>query len=331
MVVFFFCFYRYGPAADVFLFSAGDICLNLEGVRLSFHGVTVVFTAADYRYMTEPVKLAITYDFDGTLAFGNIQEYDLVPKFGMSPKQFWGLSAELSNEQNVDGILAYMWLILKMAKEKNVQIRREQFFEYGKNIRFYKGVDTWFDRINRYGKSKGVDVQHYIISSGLKEMIEGTKIARYFNRIFASCYMYDGEGNPIWPARAVNYTNKTQYIFRLNKGVLDERDDDSVNAYTPHKNRVLPFSQIVYIGDGATDIPCMRLVKNFGGFAIMIYQDEMPEKKQMAQKYLETGRISMISPNDYSPGSNLERGVKLIIDSVVAKARFNEINSLEFD
>ena len=214
---------------------------------------------------------------------------------------------------------------------KNVQIRREQFFEYGKNIRFYKGVDTWFDRINRYGKSKGVDVQHYIISSGLKEMIEGTKIARYFNRIFASCYMYDGEGNPIWPARAVNYTNKTQYIFRLNKGVLDERDDDSVNAYTPHKNRVLPFSQIVYIGDGATDIPCMRLVKNFGGFAIMIYQDEMPEKKQMAQKYLETGRISMISPNDYSPGSNLERGVKLIIDSVVAKARFNEINSLEFD
>ena len=236
--------------------------------------------------MTEPVKLAITYDFDGTLAFGNIQEYDLVPKFGMSPKQFWGLSAELSNEQNVDGILAYMWLILKMAKEKNVQIRREQFFEYGKNIRFYKGVDTWFDRINRYGKSKGVDVQHYIISSGLKEMIEGTKIARYFNRIFASCYMYDGEGNPIWPARAVNYTN---------------------------------------------NIPCMRLVKNFGGFAIMIYQDEMPENKQMAQKYLQIVRISMISPNDYSPGSNLERGVKLIIDSVVAKARFNEINSLEFD
>lgn len=281
--------------------------------------------------MTEPVKVALTYDFDGTLAYGNIQEYDLVPKFGMSPKEFWSIAAKVSNDQNVDGILAYMWLIIQMAKEKNIQIRREDFFEYGKNIHFYKGVDTWFDRINRYGKSKGVDVQHYIISSGLKEMIEGTKIAKYFKRIFASCYMYDPKGNPIWPARAVNYTNKTQYLFRLNKGVLDERDDESVNAYSPHKTRALPFSQMVYIGDGSTDIPCMRLVKNFGGYAIMIYQDDLPEKKKFAQKYLETNRISLISPNDYSAGSDLERGVKLIIDSVVAQARFNEINAMELE
>lgn len=281
--------------------------------------------------MHERVKIALTYDFDGTLAYGDMQEYDLVPKFGLAPKDFWAESNSISVQQNVDRILAYMWLIIKMAKEKNVSVKRDDFSDYGKNIVFYKGVETWFDRINRYGASKGVEVQHYIISSGLKEMIEGTKIAKHFNGIFASSYMYDDDGNPVWPARAVNYTNKTQYIFRLNKGVLDETDDESVNAHTPHKGRPMPFSHIVYIGDGATDIPCMRLVKNFGGYSIMIYNPEKNEGKSMAQQFLQAGRISMISPNDYSPGSDLERGIKLIIDSVVAKARFSEINSIEQD
>lgn len=281
--------------------------------------------------IAEPVRMAFTYDFDGTLAKGDMQEYDLVPKFGVTPSEFWAKAEKIRKQFNVDGILAYMYLIVKMAKEQNVSIRREDFSAYSRNIIFFKGVESWFDRITKYGKSKGVEISHYIISSGLKEMIEGTPIAKYFKSIFASTYFYDECGNPIWPARAVNYTNKTQYIFRLNKGVLDETDDISVNAYQPQKDRTMPFKHIIYFGDGATDIPCMRLVKNFGGHSIMIFDENNEQAKKNALDYVQKNRISLAATNDYSAGSMLERGVKLIIDGVAASARFDELRSIEQD
>lgn len=281
--------------------------------------------------IAEPVRMAFTYDFDGTLAKGDMQEYDLVPKFGLTPREFWKKAEEIRKEYNVDGILAYMYLIVRMAREQCVSIRRNDFSSYGRNIEYFRGVDTWFDRINRYGKSKGVEISHYIISSGLKEMIEGTPVARHFKAIFASTYLYDQEGNPVWPARAVNYTNKTQYIFRLNKGVLDETDDVSVNAYQPRSDRNMPFSHIIYFGDGATDIPCMRLVKNFGGHSIMVYDENNQQARKNALDYVQKNRISLAATNDYSSGSMLERGVKLIIDAVVASSRFDGLRSVEQD
>lgn len=277
------------------------------------------------------VSMAFTYDFDGTLAHGDMQEYDLVPKLGSTPKIFWDESNKIKDDKNVDGILAYMFLILKKAKEQNIILKREDFSYYGRNIVFFKGVTDWFSRINKYAASKGVQLNHYIISSGLKEMIEGTVIAKNFKAIFASSYMYDDNGIPIWPARSVNYTNKTQYIFRLNKGALDERDDKLINAYQPRSDRAMPFSHIVYFGDGPTDIPCMRLVKNFGGHSIMVYDELNENAKKLSFDYVQKGRISMCAPTDYSAGSKLERGVKLIIDEVVANSRFNEINSVEID
>ncbi len=277
----------------------------------------------------EPVRMAFTYDFDGTLAAGAMQEYDLVPKFGLSPKEFWDKAKEIRTEYNVDGILAYMYLIVRMAKERGISIRREDFSAYSKNIKFFRGVETWFDRISKYGKSKGVEISHYIISSGLKEMIDGTSIAKYFKAIYASTYLYDELGNPVWPARAVNYTNKTQYLFRLNKGVIDETDDVSVNAYQPRRDRDMPFSHIIYFGDGATDIPCMRLVKNFGGHSIMVYDDKDETARDSALDFVKKNRISLAAVNDYSSGSMLEQGVKLIIDEVVARARFDGLRAIE--
>jgi phosphoserine phosphatase len=277
----------------------------------------------------DTIPMAFIYDFDGTLAYGEMQEYDLVPKLGVAPEQFWIMSNEIKVSHNVDGILAYMYLIIKMAREKNIPITRSDFAAYSRNIKFFPGVESWFERISEYGRSRGVEVSHYIISSGIKEMIEGTTIAGNFKAIFASSYMYDDKGNPIWPARAVNYTNKTQYIFRLNKGVLDETDDVSVNTYQPRKNRPMPFKNMIYFGDGATDIPCMRLVKNFGGHAIMVYDDNKANSRQTALDYVQKGRISMAASHDYSGGTMLEKGTMLIIDQVAARASFDELCSVE--
>ncbi len=277
----------------------------------------------------DTIPMAFIYDFDGTLAYGEMQEYDLVPKLGVAPEQFWIMSNEIKVSHNVDGILAYMYLIIKMAREKNIPITRSDFAAYSRNIKFFPGVESWFERISEYGRSRGVEVSHYIISSGIKEMIEGTTIAGNFKAIFASSYMYDEKGNPIWPARAVNYTNKTQYIFRLNKGVLDETDDVSVNTYQPRKNRPMPFKNMIYFGDGATDIPCMRLVKNFGGHAIMVYDDNKANSRQTALDYVQKGRISMAASHDYSGGTMLEKGTMLIIDQVAARASFDELCSVE--
>jgi phosphoserine phosphatase len=277
----------------------------------------------------DTIPMAFIYDFDGTLAYGEMQEYDLVPKLGVAPEQFWIMSNEIKVSHNVDGILAYMYLIIKMAREKNIPITRSDFAAYSRNIKFFPGVESWFERISEYGRSRGVEVSHYIISSGIKEMIEGTTIAGNFKAIFASSYMYDEKGNPIWPARAVNYTNKTQYIFRLNKGVLDETDDVSVNTYQPRKNRPMPFKNMIYFGDGATDIPCMRLVKNFGGHAIMVYDDNKANSRQTALDYVQKGRISMAASHDYSCGTMLEKGTMLIIDQVAARASFDELCSVE--
>lgn len=277
----------------------------------------------------DTIPMAFLYDFDGTLAYGEMQEYDLVPKLGVAPEQFWSMSNEIKVSHNVDGILAYMYLIIKMAREKNIPITRSDFAAYSRNIKFFPGVESWFDRISEYGRIRGVEVSHYIISSGIKEMIEGTTIAGNFKSIFASSYMYDEHGNPVWPARAVNYTNKTQYIFRLNKGVLDETDDVSVNTYQPRKNRPMPFKNMIYFGDGATDIPCMRLVKNFGGHAIMVYDENRADSRQTALDYVQKGRISMAAAHDYSSGTMLEKGTMLIIDQVAARASFDELCSLD--
>lgn len=270
------------------------------------------------------IPMACIYDFDGTLAEGDMQEYDLVPKLGVAPAEFWRMSEEIKLKHNVDGILAYMYLIIKMAREKNIPITRKDFAAYSRNIRFFPGVDSWFSRISAYAADQGVEVSHFIISSGIKEMIDGTSIAGNFKAIFASCYMYDDNGNPIWPARAVNYTNKTQYIFRLNKGVLDETDDASVNNYQPRSNRPMPFKNMIYFGDGATDIPCMRLIKNFGGHAVMVFDKNKKGSREMALDYLQKDRISLAAPNDYSAGGKLEEGTRLIIDKVASRSKFDQ-------
>ena len=267
------------------------------------------------------VPMAICYDFDGTLAPGYMQEYDFIPTLGIEPARFWEESYELAKRQNGDTILAYMRLMLKKAEEAGVRVTREAFRSFGSKVSFFPGVESWFGRIDEYARAKGVAPSHYIISSGLREMIEGTRIAKDFAQIYASGFMYDANGAAIWPALAVNYTTKTQFLFRINKGSPEVYDNSKINKFVAKDERPMPFANMVYIGDGETDIPCFRLVKEEGGHSIAVYRPRKAESRAVTERLLKEGRATIAAPADYREGSLIDRSVRAIVDKIEASER----------
>jgi len=266
--------------------------------------------------------IALCYDFDGTLSPSNIQEYSFIPRLQKSPREFWARTQQRAIEQNADEILAYMNLMYKEADKADIKIRRADFMDFGKNVKFFKGIlpdengVDWFSDINSYAAELGVEAKHYIISSGIKEMIEGTPIADKFDRIYASSFMYDRYGAACWPALAVNYTTKMQFLFRINKGILDIQK--SINDFMPEDERPVPFRRMVYFGDGSTDIPAMKLVKTQGGYSIAVH-DHSPKKSRSAQRLLVENRVNFVATADYSPNSELTTQVKRVIAKICAE------------
>lgn len=273
----------------------------------------------------KPIKIAIAYDFDGTLAPGNMQEHTFIPSLGISKSAFWTKANEIARENDMDEILAYMQLSLDEAKKKELPIRKSDFESYGSGITFFEGVGTYFDRINIYAKGKGIVIEHYIISSGLREFISGTKIAKHFTNIYASGYKYDASGVAVWPALAINYTNKTQYLFRINKGINNSYDNALINKYQPDNERDVPFKQMIYIGDGETDVPAMKMIKYQGGTAIAVYNPKIrakknkPSPKQICEELILQSRADYIAPADYTEGNALDSVIKLVIDKIYAE------------
>ena len=262
--------------------------------------------------------IALIYDFDGTLAAGNMQEYDFIPAIGKSNIEFWNEANHLAEEQDADQILTYMAVMIREAHAKGLSLRREAFQESGKKVTLYPGVEEWFDRINAYAEACGVQVLHYINSSGLKEIIEGTSIADKFRKIYACSFLYNVDGIAYWPGVAVNYTNKTQFIFKINKGVESVYDTKQVNKFMEEKQRPVPFSRMIYVGDGTTDIPCIKLVKNFGGHSIAVYNPKDKAKRSEMNTLIRDNRVNHVCPADYSEGKEMDTVVKAIIDKCVA-------------
>lgn len=261
----------------------------------------------------EKPVLAICYDFDKTLSPDDMQAQGYIQSVGVDVSEFWTESNELAETNNMDQNLAYMFLMKKKASGRFV-FTKSTLEEYGSKVSLFPGVDKWFERVKEFGEEKGVVVEHYIISSGLKEMIEGTSVAKsgVFKRIYASSFFYDEDGVAIWPAQVVNYTNKTQFLFRIEKGVLDVNDSSVNDFFAPDEKRV-PFRNMVYIGDSDTDIPCMKLVNEYGGFSIGVYDSKTKDKTKV-YKMLRDNRIHYFAEADYSEGSELDTLVRAIID-----------------
>ena len=271
------------------------------------------------------ITVALIYDFDGTLAPGNMQEYDFIPAVGKSNLEFWHEANTLAEEQDADQVLTYMARMIQAAQSKGLSLRREAFRESGRNVQFYRGVEEWFRRINDYGAERGINILHYVNSSGLKEIIEGTAIAHEFKNIYACSFLYNVDGIAYWPAVAVNYTNKTQFIFKINKGVESVFDTKDVNRFMEESKRPVPFSRMIYIGDGTTDIPCMKLVKNFGGHSIAVYNPEEEGQRSVLNELIHDNRVNHVCPADYSESSEIDTVVKTIIDKIVMDQRLAEL------
>ncbi|MBS4050751.1 MAG: haloacid dehalogenase-like hydrolase [Methylomonas sp.] len=264
------------------------------------------------------VPLAIAYDFDGTLVPGNMQEQGFIPKIRMSRKAFWSEVAQLAKHHEADNILVYMHLMLEKAREAKVPVHKSDFENFGKTLKLFIGVQDWFDRITKYGRAANVRVEHYVISSGIREMVLGSPIARKFEAVFASSYMYEHNGVAQWPALALNYTTKTQYLFRINKGSLHVYDHSKINEYVPKDRRPIPFENMIFIGDGETDIPCFRLVKDQGGHAIAVYRPHSGKAKKLSEQLIKDGRVHFALPADYRDKRDLDKVVKAIIDKMAA-------------
>ena len=268
------------------------------------------------------LPMAIVYDFDGTLAPGNMQEHQFIPIVEMKPEEFWAEVNCLSKEHQADQILMYMRHMLDKAREKKVSVHLEDFQARGKGIKLFEGVDEWFDRINEYGKSEAVRIEHYIVSSGNAEIIEGMQIAEKFEKIYASKFIFNHNGVADWPALAVNYTTKTQYLFRINKGAHDLSDDTKINQFVEKKKRPIPFENMIFIGDGETDVPCFRLVKDQGGLSIAVYDphtEDAHDKHDKAVRFLKEGRVHCVVPADYNNGGKLDKVVKANIRFLAAR------------
>lgn len=262
--------------------------------------------------MNKKPIVAILYDFDSTLSSSDMQNFGLIPAMGMTPAEFWGATTRFTEETGCEKILSYLYMEMKIAKEKGIKLTRKWLREQGKNIQFFPGVTSWFQRINDYGKEHGVRVEHYLVSSGNKEIVEGCEIAKEFKVMYGCEFIFDKQsGEAIWPKLAINYTQKTQYFFRISKGVYDANDDIGVNEKKP--DRRIPYSNMVYIGDGMTDIPSMIIVKNNGGKSIAVYPEGKEDK---VQDLYSDGRVNYVCAADYKEGSNLEKVMKLIIQGV---------------
>ncbi|MBR1746842.1 MAG: haloacid dehalogenase-like hydrolase [Clostridia bacterium] len=263
------------------------------------------------------------YDFDKTLSTRDMQEYSFIPKLGMTAKEFWEETDRLAVTENMDRILAYLRLMLKKAAERGVAVTRDKFVELGKDIEYFPGVETWFARIDEFGKEHGVVVEHYVISSGLKEIIEGSSVYKNFKRVYACEFLYDHNGVAVWLKTAVNYTNKTQFLFRINKGSLDLYEDAELNGYTEEEKRRVPFRNMIYIGDGMTDVPCMKLVKLNKGQSIAVFRRR---KKDTAERLIKENRVDYITEANYEEGSELDLIVKTAIEKIASEDKLARLH-----
>lgn len=271
--------------------------------------------------------IALIYDFDGTLAPGNMQEYDFLEEVGINDKrEFWNQNDEDAVRNNASGILCGMQLILEKSHAARKPVKKGTFQKYGHGIEFYKGVEQWFPLINDFGKQENLSIEHYIISSGLKEMIEGTSIAKYFKQIFACTFLYDENGMAYWPAVAVDFTTKVQFLWMINKGVAKISDNSDINKYVPDNERPVPFNHMIYLGDGFTDVPCMKLVKQNGGKSIAIYNPS--GSLATPEGLIHDNRVNFICPGDYRKGGLLHQ----MVQAVILKMKYDhEFNQMERD
>lgn len=273
---------------------------------------------------TQAPIIAFLYDFDKTLCTTDMEDYAFIPSLGYTPAEFWGKANAFGWENRMDGLLAYMYTMIQECAAQNIKLDRAFLNHCGESIQLFPGVREWFARINAFGESLDVQVEHYVISSGLREIIEGSGIAQEFREIYACEFYYNENGDACWPKLDVNFTNKTQFVYRINKGILDVSRDKELNDSMPDDSKRVPFTNMIYMGDGLSDVPCMKMMRAYGGQAIAVYQ---ASNRQGVEKLLADGRVDFIFPADYREDMELDRTVRDILRKMTITDRLLEVNN----
>ena len=275
---------------------------------------------------TQAPIIAFLYDFDKTLCTTDMEDYAFIPSLGYTPAEFWGRANAFGWENRMDGLLAYMYTMIQECAAQNIKLDRAFLNHCGESIQLFPGVREWFARINAFGESLGVQVEHYVISSGLREIIEGSGIAQEFREIYACEFYYNENGDACWPKLDVNFTNKTQFVYRINKGVLEVSEDKKLNDSMPDDSKRIPFTNMIYVGDGLSDVPCMKMMRSYGGQAIAVYQES---NRTGVEELLARGRVDFIFPADYRAGTALDITVQNIIRKMAITDALTEENAAQ--
>ena len=273
--------------------------------------------------MTDLTRAAIVYDFDGTLAPGNMQEHGFIPSLGEDVEAFWARVKATARETDSDEILVYMREMLLLARRRGVALTPAMLAAHGR-VPLFAGLDGWFDRVAARARAHGLVLEHHVISSGLLEMIRGCAIHDRFTQVFASRFIYDERGEAVWPGVAINYTTKTQFLFRINKGIRNTWDNEQINRWVPMAERPLPFSRMIFVGDGATDIPAMKTVRSLGGHSIAVFDPRkwaQPAARELIARLISEDRAHFVAPADYTDGSQLDVTVQGILGRIGRDAR----------
>ena len=276
--------------------------------------------------MNKKPIIAFLYDFDKTLCTTDMQDYTFIPSLGYTPGEFWSIANSFGFENRMDGLLAYMYTMIEECRKKGIRLDRDYLVSCGHAIELFPGVQDWFSRINAFGETLGVEIEHYVLSSGLREIIEGSGVSHEFKEIYACEFFYNEEGLACWPKLDVNFTNKTQFVYRINKGVLDVSDDKTLNDSMPDDSKRVPFTNMIYVGDGLSDVPCMKMMRAYGGQAIAVYQQE---NRQGVEDLLAKGRVDFIFPADYRAGTDLDVTVRNIIRKMAIADALAEENAAQ--
>ena len=274
--------------------------------------------------MNKKPIIAFLYDFDKTLCTPDMQDYTFIPSLGYTPGEFWSIANSFGFENRMDGLLAYMYTMIEECRKKGIRLDRDYLISCGHAIELFPGVQDWFSRINAFGETLGVEIEHYVLSSGLREIIEGSGVSHEFKEIYACEFFYNEEGLASWPKLDVNFTNKTQFVYRINKGILDVAKDKELNASMPDDSKRIPFTNMIYIGDGLSDVPCMKMMRAYGGQAVAVYQKS---NRAGVEKLLQDGRVDFIFPADYREGTEFDKTVHNILRKMAVSDALSEKNA----